>query len=90
VQLRNVLERAVILSDGDIECRHLSLRTKVRTSAPASDLSIVEKGTIERILHQTGWNKSRAARHLGLTRTQLYGRLRRYGLEAPPVDVALA
>jgi transcriptional regulator with PAS, ATPase and Fis domain len=89
-ELRNVLERAVILSDGDIECRHLSLRTKVRTSAPASDLSIVEKGTIERILHQTGWNKSRAARHLGLTRTQLYGRLRRYGLEAPPVDVALA
>jgi len=89
-ELRNVLERAAILTDGDIEYRHLSLRTRSRLWAPPSDLSVVERGTIERILHQTGWNKSKAARHLGLTRTQLYGRLRRYGLEAPPIDVALA
>jgi len=27
-------------------------------------------------------NKSRAAKRLGLTRTQLYGRLRKYGLDA--------
>jgi transcriptional regulator with PAS, ATPase and Fis domain len=89
-ELRNVLERAMILADGDIECRHLSLRAKTRMSAPSDDLSVVERGTIERILHQTGWNKSKAARHLGLTRMQLYGRLRRYGLEAPAVDVAVA
>jgi len=89
-ELRNVLERAAILSDGDIECRHLSLRTKTRTPVESSDLSVVEKGTIERTLQQTGWNKSKAARHLGLTRTQLYGRLRRYGLESPPVELVLA
>jgi transcriptional regulator with PAS, ATPase and Fis domain len=89
-ELRNVLERAAILADGDIECRHLSLRVKTRTAEPPSDLGVVERGTIERILYQTGWNKSKAARHLGLTRTQLYGRLRRYGLEAPPAVVALA
>jgi transcriptional regulator with GAF, ATPase, and Fis domain len=59
-------------------------------AAPPSDLGTVERGTIERIMQQTGWNKSKAARRLGLTRTQLYGRLRRYGLEAPAVDVALA
>src|SRR5258706_2565712 len=89
-ELRNVLERATILSDGDIECRHLSLRPKMRTLASSSDLSIVERGTIERVLHESGWNKSRAARRLGLTRTQLYGRLKRYGLEADSADVALA
>ena len=89
-ELRNVLERAAILSDGDIEGRHLSLRPKMRALAPSSDLSIVERGTIERVLHESGWNKSRAARRLGLTRTQLYGRLRRYGLEAESADVALA
>jgi Nif-specific regulatory protein len=89
-ELRNVLERAAILADGDIECRHLSLRTRTRTLSPSSDLSTVERGTIERIMQQTGWNKSKAARRLGLTRTQLYGRLRRYGLEGPPIDVALA
>jgi transcriptional regulator with PAS, ATPase and Fis domain len=89
-ELRNVLERAAILSDGDIECRHLSLRAKTRTPVESSDLSEVEKGTIERTLQQTGWNKSKAARQLGLTRTQLYGRLRRYGLESPPVELTLA
>ena len=89
-ELRNVLERAAILSDGDIECRHLSLRPHTRVPAPANDLESVERGTIERILRETGWNKSKAARQLGLTRTQLYGRLRRYGLEDPPVAVALA
>ncbi len=89
-ELRNVLERAAILSDGDIECRHLSLRPKMRALSSSSDLSIVERGTIERVLHESGWNKSRAARRLGLTRTQLYGRLKRYDLEADSADVALA
>jgi transcriptional regulator with PAS, ATPase and Fis domain len=89
-ELRNVLERAAILSDGDIEGRHLALRPKMRALSPSSDLSAVERGTIERVLHETGWNKSRAARRLGLTRTQLYGRLKRYGLEAESADVALA
>jgi transcriptional regulator with PAS, ATPase and Fis domain len=88
-ELRNVLERAAILSDGDIECRHLSLRTRIRTAPASSDLGTVERGTIERILQETDWNKSRAARRLGLTRTQLYVRLRRYGLQAPS-DLALA
>jgi len=92
-ELRNVLERAVILSDGDIEPRHLSLRSRVRPAAavPApSELSQVERGAIERILHETHWNKSKAARRLGLSRTQLYGRLRRYGLEDPSAAVALS
>ena len=87
-ELRNVLERAAILSDGDIECRHSTLRPKLRAlSTPPSDLSVVERGTIKRVLEETGGNKSRAARRLGLTRTQLYGRLKRYGLAA---DGALA
>jgi DNA-binding NtrC family response regulator len=41
---RNVLERAAILSDGDIECRHLSVRPKMRALSPPSDLSTVERG----------------------------------------------
>jgi len=96
-ELRNVLERAAILSDGNIERQHLSLRPKSRAastergvSQPPDELSMVERGTIERILHETGWNKSRAARRLGLTRTQLYGRLRRYGLDDRPATVAFA
>jgi DNA-binding NtrC family response regulator len=89
-ELRNVLERAAILSDGDIECRHLSLRRKFQVISPSTDLSSVERGTIERVLHETGWNKAKAARRLGLTRTKLYGRLQRYGIEAPEATAASA
>jgi transcriptional regulator with PAS, ATPase and Fis domain len=89
-ELQNVLERAVILADGDIERHHLSLRPKIRAMSPSSDLGSLERGTIERVLNETAWNKAKAARRLGLSRTQLYGRLKRYGLEVDSGDAALA
>jgi transcriptional regulator with GAF, ATPase, and Fis domain len=45
------------------------------------DLKTVERGLIERALRDARFNKSKAARTLGLTRTQLYVRMRRHGLE---------
>jgi len=45
------------------------------------DLKTVERGMIERALRDARFNKSKAARTLGLTRTQLYVRMRRHGLE---------
>jgi transposase-like protein len=45
------------------------------------NLSDVERRTIAQVLHESGWNKSKAARRLGVSRTQLYGRLRKYRLE---------
>ena len=30
---------------------------------------------------ECGWNKAQAAKRLGLTRTQLYGRMNKYGIE---------
>ena len=80
---RNVLESAAILSDdGAIERRHLSLQsTPESTAVSSTDLSEIERQTIEAVPRQTDGNKSKTARRLGLTRTQLYVRLRRYGLE---------
>lgn len=83
-ELRNVLERAAVLADGDIQCRHLSLRAKRPVLLREDDLPSIERDTIERVLVETNWNKSKAARRLGLTRTQLYVRLRRYRLETRP------
>jgi transcriptional regulator with GAF, ATPase, and Fis domain len=81
-ELRNVLERATILCDeGIIERRHLSLQPKADSTASPNDIGAMERQTIVNVLRQTDWNKSKAARQLGLTRTQLYVRLRRYGLE---------
>jgi transcriptional regulator of acetoin/glycerol metabolism len=92
LELRNVLQRAVILTDGDIiEVRHVSLRSRPCTDAQPvrQTLSDMERSAIERALHEAAGNKTKAARRLGLTRTQLYGRLRRYGLEDSPSVGAL-
>jgi transcriptional regulator of acetoin/glycerol metabolism len=77
-----VLERAAILCDeGVIEPRHLSIQSKAATPAPSHDLGTLERQTIETVLRRTDWNKAKTARELGLTRTQLYVRLRRYRIE---------
>jgi len=45
-----------------------------------SDLTAIERGMVEKALSEARYNKSDAARALGLSRKQLYGRLRRFGL----------
>src|SRR5438128_1594356 len=45
------------------------------------DLEAMERTLIEGALKQAGQNKSKAARLLGLTRTKLYTRMQRFGLE---------
>jgi two-component system response regulator FlrC len=85
-ELRNALERAAILCEGSlISAQHLSLRAPARSTAAATtDLNAVERETIEQVLRDVRWNKSQAAKRLGLSRTQLYGRMRKYDLELPP------
>lgn len=81
-ELRNVLESAAILSDdGVIEPRDLTLDIDMPTTPRPHDLPTLERQKIEDVLRRTDWNKSKAARLLGLTRTQLYVRLRRHGIE---------
>jgi len=47
----------------------------------AADISRMERAMIEQALQDARYNKSKAAKALGLTRQQLYVRLRRFGLE---------
>jgi DNA-binding NtrC family response regulator len=49
-----------------------------------TDLKAVERETIEAVMRESRGNKSKAARRLGLSRTQLYGRLRKYDLHQSP------
>jgi DNA-binding NtrC family response regulator len=84
-QLRNVLERAAIVCDGGlIAPEHLSLDDEERPSRSAvtSNVKVLERQVIERVLGESGGNKSKAARRLGLTRKQLYVRLRSYERES--------
>ncbi len=88
-ELRNVLERAAILSDGGlITPDHLSLQYEplVPASELTTDLRETERRTIEKVLRETNGNKAKTARRLGLTRTQLYVRLRKYDIDAPALS----
>lgn len=85
-ELRNALERAAILCEGGlITAEHLALpddalQTSEHEKCQSTDLSVVERDVISRVLRECNGNKSKSARRLGLTRTQLYHRLDKYGL----------
>jgi two-component system, NtrC family, response regulator AtoC len=88
-ELRNVLERAVILCEGGtITPDHLSLHAEplAPSSTPGTDLREAERRAIEKALRETDGNKAKTARRLGLTRTQLYVRLRKYEIGQPALS----
>jgi transcriptional regulator with GAF, ATPase, and Fis domain len=78
-ELRNVLERAAILAEREtIDVSQLSFDTDSPDHGSSTDLGVVERDLIEKVLRECGGNKSKAAKRLGLSRMQLYVRLRRY------------
>jgi transcriptional regulator with PAS, ATPase and Fis domain len=89
-ELRNVLERAAIMREGPfIDGDHLLLRG-VREDVPpliSTNMGVLERQAIEQVIREVRGNKAKAAKLLGISRTQLYGRLRKYGLENARGDV---
>ena len=82
-ELRNVLERALIMCDGPfIDTEHLCLRaTKDVPLSRITDLETLERKAVERAMRDADGNKVRAAKQLGISRMQLYTRLRKFGFE---------
>jgi transcriptional regulator of acetoin/glycerol metabolism len=82
-ELRNVLERGAILCEGAvIDVGHLALQPSHKSlRSDTTDLGVVERGMIAKVLQECRGNKTRAARRLGLSRTQLHLRIRKYRLE---------
>jgi DNA-binding NtrC family response regulator len=87
--LRHAIERAIILSADDvIEPGDLQLLETGRTQASASvapiptvlNLDQMEKDTILKALRKHGFNISRAAKELGLTRASLYRRMEKHDI----------
>ena len=83
-ELRNVIERALITCDGpSIDAEHLCLRAgKDVPLSSINALETLEKRAVERAMRDTDGNKVRAAKQLGISRMQLYTRLRKFGFEA--------
>jgi len=81
-ELRNVLERATIVCDDNvIRVQDLSLWPVPVRIEDTTDLEVIERHAIERVMREVNGNKAKASRRLGISRTQLYMRLRKHGLE---------
>ncbi|MEZ6092808.1 MAG: sigma 54-interacting transcriptional regulator [Pirellulaceae bacterium] len=95
-ELRNVIERAVVLARSemidadDLVLTNLSTASESQIDLPpqiryttyqAKTLEEVEAQHIEATLHSTGWNKSRAASILGIERSTLDRKIKRYKIK---------
>jgi Nif-specific regulatory protein len=95
-ELKNVIERAVVLCRGQVIDADDLLLTRLATAGdtevpavpedeflPAS-LEAIEKRYILATLNHTSWNKSRTANILGIERSTLDRKIRRYALDEDP------
>jgi DNA-binding NtrC family response regulator len=82
-ELRNVMERAVVLTDGNtILPEHLPYEIQKHNTNNASSLTLasVEKKHIEKVLIYTKGNKTKAAECLDIGLTTLYRKMEEYGI----------
>jgi two-component system, NtrC family, response regulator len=80
-ELRNVMERAAILTDGNsILPEHLPYEIQKQSDISANSLTLssVEKKHIEKVLQHTKGNKTKAAEYLGIGLTTLYRKMEEY------------
>jgi len=92
-ELENILERALALADNNIiDTSDLALNKQTQTQAQAQtqtaeaetrslDLEGQEKSSIMQALEKTRWNKTAAAKLLGLSLRQLRYRLEKFGID---------
>nr|AOR51107.1 acetoacetate metabolism regulatory protein AtoC [uncultured bacterium pAW1] len=86
-ELRNILERAMILADGEplevedlaIEAEHAPIGAG-SSHAPGQGLETAERELLLGALEQAKGNKTEAAKILKITRRRLYSRLKAHGL----------
>jgi len=95
-ELRNVIERAVIVGSGaEVKAEDLELPEGAKEAMPggsdaapreAQSLECMEKELILRVLEENDWQKAKSAEVLGINRTTLWHKIKRYGLAAGQDD----
>jgi len=82
-ELRNVLERATIMAEGDtILPEHLPFDIQKQDKGSSSlTLASVEKDHIQKVLRYTNGNKTKTAVLLGIGLTTLYRKMEEYGIQ---------
>jgi transcriptional regulator of acetoin/glycerol metabolism len=85
-ELENTIEHAVVLAKGEqIQVSDLpsALKTKIPVSDNAVSLKETEKQHLIEVLDKCQWNKKKAAEILGIGRSTLYVKLKKYQLKSP-------
>ncbi len=87
-ELENRIKRAVVMADGKyVTSANLELKDSSSAEEQASTLRASrdsrEKDLVRLAIEKAGWNLSKAATELGISRPTLYQLLSRYGLEKP-------
>ena len=89
-ELRNAIERAMLLSDGPMldtgdfsagGAVSVRLRETVELPAAGINLDELERSLVVQALERTGWNQTKAAALLGLNRDQIRYRVEKFQLE---------
>ncbi len=89
-ELENIIERAVILQDGDDVDAHdlpdkirLHTRDTCRLVMDRAQMTLeeLEKEYLISVLEETNWQKKKASAVLGINASTLYRKIQRYGLE---------
>ena len=91
-ELRNVIARATIMEKGRLirpesividragNCNSISIDPR---DVKDFSLESAEREFIHRALQETGWQRTKAAGLLGITRATLHSKLKRYGIKPP-------
>ena len=95
-ELRNVIERAILLeatehigtsnlllNPGDMFETEISCDNPKRALGKDFSLEKAEKELVKKALDEAGWQKTRAAALLGITRATLYAKVKQYNLQEP-------
>jgi len=89
-ELRNTVERAMLLADGDVlqaddftigGASAVKLGDRVELPPNGIDLEQLERSLVVQALERTQWNQTRAASLLGLNRDQIRYRIEKFHLE---------
>jgi DNA-binding NtrC family response regulator len=83
-EFQHVIEKSVILADvGELKATDILIgneRGKQQQQIDTLNLSENEQFLIEKAIHHTGGNVSMAAKELGINRSTLYDKMKKYGL----------
>lgn len=81
-ELRNLVERVMIIADEDIVSIEtiFDLLDDISFNKLTREREISEKELIIKVLNETGWNQSKAAKILGIGRFALRYRMKKFGL----------